>query len=165
MKKNDWQLLWYFLLRLLFLFMECSKYGKKYLVILANNFFASFSFRLLQSSWFSLYVYSRLFVKILLLKLLRAIETKKLLVKIVVPKQKSLILLVISVFLLILCIVTSVPSSPQKLKTIWIIIVRRNIAPQKLTLPSSAKFVSTSLQAFTLYANIESVNMVFLSGH
>ena len=107
-------------------------------------------------------------VKLLTLKCFRPIKTKNLLVTIVVPKLQNLILLVTRrlgrVVPLFYCNVTGVQISPQSPKLILCFILRRIIAPQKLTLLSSAKIVTKIFEAFTLYVNKKTPNMSFLSG-
>ena len=91
-----------------------------------QKFFAIISFALLPSSRFNLHVCFRLFVKLLLMKCLRSIETRKLHVRIVLPKLQSLILRVTRRDVqLEHCIVPIVPFSPQNPRTIWITILLR----------------------------------------
>ena len=98
-------------------------------------------------------------VKVLLLKCLLWIDTRKLHVRIVVPKLQSWILRVtVRVVLLIHCTIPNVPMSPQNLKTIWLTKLLRSIAPQNLTSPWSVNFAFKSFQDFTFYVNIETLN-------
>ena len=109
----------FFLLWFLFPFLAAvSFYGffqlwKKQLSNSCCKFFAIISFALLQSSSINLYHFSDYSFKLLLLKFFRSTETKKRLVKFAVPKLQCLILLVIRVILLVHCIASSVPVSPQ----------------------------------------------------
>ena len=122
--------------------------------------FGIFSFALILSSRFNLPVFfSDYSVKLLLLKSLCLIETKKLLVTIVVSKLQRLILRVKRrVVLLVHCFVPKVPVSPQNPKMISITILLRSTAPKNLMSPSSVNIVNKSFQDFTLYVNIETVN-------
>ena len=165
MKEKDWQLLRFIILWLVlilwlvFPFMEVSVNGENNIKILATNFsplLLLHCYRQVASIFTFISDYSD---KLLSLKCLRSIETKKLLVAIVVHKVKSLILRVTRRDVQLEdCIVPNVPISPQNPKVIWIIILPRNTTPQKLTSPSSVNFFMTSLKDFTLYVNIKTLN-------
>ena len=120
-----------------------------------HNFICIPTVKLLQSSRLFQTNLSRL----LLLKCLRSIETKKLYVRIVVPKLQSLILPVTRRDVqLEHCIVPTVPISQQSPKMISITILLRSTAPQNLMSPSSVNFAFKCFQDFTLYVNIETLN-------
>ena len=77
-----------------------------------------------------------------------------------VPKLQSLILRITRRdVLMVHCIVPNVPFSPQNPKMIWITILLRSPVPQKLMSHSSVNIVIKSLQDFTLYVNIERLNL------
>ena len=139
--------------------MEISVDGKKFAKILATNFSPFFHLNCYpQVASFFTFI-SDYFVKLLLLKRLRSIETRKLHVRIVVPKLQNLILPVTRRDVqLEHCIISNDPISPQNPEMIWITILLRSIAPQNLMLPSSVNFVFKSFQLFTLYVNIETLN-------
>ena len=59
---------------------------------------------------------------------------------------------------------TQSPSFPQNPKLILIIILLRSTVPQNLMLPSSVNFVIKSFKNSTLYNNMKTPKMVFLSG-
>ena len=131
----------------------------KIAILLATNFSPLFHLHCYrQVAWLFTFIFDY-FVKFLLLKCLRSIETRKLHVRIVVPKLQNLSLPVTrSVVLLVHCIVPNVPISPQNPKMIWITILLRSTAPRFLMSPSSVNFAFKSFQDFTLYVNIETLN-------
>ena len=135
--------------------MEISLDEKKIAKILARNFSPIFLLRCYRQVASIFTFISDHFVKLLLLKCLRSIKTRKLHVRIVVPKLQKLILPVTRRDVqLEHCIVPNVPISPQNPEVIQITILLRSIAPQNLMLPSSVNFVIKSFQDFTFYVNI-----------
>ena len=99
------------------------------------------------------------FVKLLILKCLRSIETRKRHVRIVVPKLQSLSWRVTKRDVqLEHCTVPNVPISPQNRKMIWVTFLIKSPAPRKLMSPSSVNFVNKSFQDFTLYVNTKTLN-------
>ena len=119
MKENDSQLLRLILLWIVFPFMEFSVIGEYNIKTLAANFSPLFLL-----PWYSqvtsIFTFiSDYSVELLILKCLLQINTKKLRVRIVVPKLQSLILTLIRrVFPLVHCIVSNVPISPHNPKMI-----------------------------------------------
>ena len=102
--------------------------------------------------------------KLMILKCLISIQTKQLLVAIEVHKLQSLILLVTRrIVLLVQCILPKVPIFQQNPWITWIIKLLKTKSPQNLILASSVNFVIKSFQDFTLYDNIKTPNMDFLS--
>ena len=139
--------------------MEFSVYGKKYAKKPATNFSSLFNLHCYHQVASIFTLISDYFVNLLLLKCLHSIETKKLLVRIVVPKLQSLILGVTGRDVqLEHCVVPTVPISQQSTKTTWITILLRSTAPQNLKSPLYANFAIKSFQDFTLYVNIETLN-------
>ena len=139
--------------------MEISVDGKKIAKTLATNFPLLFNLHCYRQVASIFTFSSDYFVKLLLLKGLRSVETRNLKGRIVVPKLQSLILRVTRRDVqLEHCIVPNVPISAQNHKMIGIIILLRSIAPQNLISSSSVNFVITSVQDFTLYVNIETLN-------
>ena len=146
------------MLWLLFRFWNYPYMGKS-LQNTCHEFFAIISFALLPSSCFNIYVYFRSICSTPLLKCLLHIDTRKLDVRIVVPKLQSLILRVTRiVVLLVHCIVPNVPISSQNHKLIWITILLGGTVPQNLMSPSSVNFVIKSFQDFTHYVSIQTLN-------
>ena len=144
--------------------MGFSTSGKTYSVKIATKFSANISFPLLQSSWFNLHVCFRVFWHTPNLEMPPLNRNKEILVSILVPKLQNLILIVKRRGVpLVHCIVPSVPLSPQNPKLFWVFILRRNIAPQKLMLPSSANFANKSFLAVTFFVNIKLPKRVYLS--
>ena len=136
--------------------METSEDGKKFAKILALNFSPLFHLHCYRQVASIFTFISDYFVKLLLLKCLRSIETKKLHVRSVVPKLQKLVLPVTRRDVqLEQCFAPNVPISPRNPEMIWITILLRSIAPQNLMLPSSVNFVIKSFEDFTLYVNIE----------
>ena len=131
--------------------------GKKYAKILASNFSPKFHLHCYHQVASIFTFISDYFVKLLLLKCLRPIETLH--VRTVVPKQQSLILRVTRRDVqLEHCIVPIVPNSQQNHKTIWITLLLRSTAPQNLISPSTVNFAFQSFQIFAPYVNIETLN-------
>ena len=139
--------------------MEFSVKAKNNLIILGTNFLPSlhlhcycqvdsiFTFNSHQSAHH------------LLLKCLLQIETRKIHVRIVVPKLQNLILPVTrGVVLLVHCIEPSVPISPQNPKMIGTTIFLRSTVAQNLMTPSNVTFIIEKFQDFRLYVNIETLN-------
>ena len=95
--------------------MEFPVSGEKYEKILATNFPPLFHLHCYRQVASIFTFFSDYFVKLLLLKCLRSIETRELYVRIVVPKLQSLILRVTRRDVqLEHCIVPNVPYSPKK---------------------------------------------------
>ena len=139
--------------------MEISVDGKKIAEKVATNFLPLFLLHCYREVSSIFTFISDYFVKLLILKCLRAIETRKLHVRIVVPKLHNLVLpLTRRDVELEHCIVPNVPISPQKLEMILITILLRSIAPQNLMLSSSVNLVIKSFQDFTLYVNMETLS-------
>ena len=139
--------------------MEFSVFGKKFAKTLATNFLPLFLLHCYHQVASIFTFISAYFVKLLFLKCLRSIETRKLYMRIVVPKLQSLVLRVTRRDVqLEHCIVPNVPISPQNPKLIRITILLRSTAPQNLISPSSVNLAFKSFQDFTLYVNIETLN-------
>ena len=140
--------------------MEFSVNGKKILNIIGRNFLPLVHLHC--SSCFILYVHFRSFWLTLFTQMPSLVlwnDTRKLHVRIVVPKLQSLFLPVTRrVLLLEHCIVPNVPISPQNPKKIWITTLLRSTVPQNLMLPSNVNFDFKIFQDFTLYVNIETLN-------
>ena len=124
-------------------------------------FFVIISIALLQSRYFNFLRWFQIIVFLTnLLKCLLWIDTRKLHVRIVVPKLQNLILRVTRrVVLLVHYIVTNVPISSQTYRMIWIIILQRSTASQNLISPSSVNFVLQNFPAFIPYVNTKTLNM------
>ena len=141
-----------------------SPYGilhkwEKFSKISRYKFFTSISFALLQSNCFNFSVHSRLFCLRPFLQMPYLYRYEKLHVRIVVPKlQSSIFPVTRRVALLVHCIVSNVPISPQNPKMICITILLRSSAPRNLMSPSSVNFVIKSFQDYTLYVNIKTLN-------
>ena len=165
MKENDWQLLRFIFLRLVFLlwvvfpFMEFSVIEEYNVKKLATNFSPVFLLHCYtQVASFFTFI-SHYSVKLLFLKWLPYIDTRKLDVRIVVPKLQSLILRVTRRdVLLVHCIAPNDQISPQNPKMVRITILLGSTAPQNLMSLSSVHFVIKSFQDFTLHLNIETLN-------
>ena len=140
MEENDWQLLRFILLWLVFPFMEFSVYKKKYTRLLATDFSPFFHlhcYRQVASVFTFMLDYS---VRLLIFKRFRSIETKKLHVRIVVPKLQCLILLVTRRDVqLEHCIIPNVTISPKNLKLVSFTILLWNTASQKLDVTFKCK--------------------------
>ena len=81
-----------------------------------------------------------------------------------VPKLQSLILFVTRRDVqLEHCILPSVPISPQKPEKSWNILLLKTTAPQNPLILSNVNIVIKSFRDFTLYVNIKTSNMLFLS--
>ena len=139
--------------------MEFFVNGENNIKILATKFSPLFLLHCF-SQVVSIFTFiSDLFVRLLILECLRSMETKKLHMRIVVPKLQSLILPVTRRDVqLEHCIVPPVPISRQSPKMIWITILLRSTAPQNLKLPLNVNVAFKSFQDFTLYVNIETLN-------
>ena len=139
--------------------MEISVDGKKIATIFATIFSPLFLLRCYRQVASIFTFVPDYFVKLLLLKCLRSIETRKLHVRVVLPKLQNLILRVTRRDVqLEHYIVPNVPISPRNPKIIWITILPRSIVPQNLMLPSIVNFVIKSFQGFALDVNIETLN-------
>ena len=139
--------------------MEISVVGKKIAKILATNFSPVFCLHCYRQVASMFTFISDYFVKLLLLNCFHSIETRKLHVRIVVPKLQNLILPVTRRNVqLKQSIVPNVSISPQNAGLIWITLLLRSVAPQNLILPSSVNFVIKRFENFTLYVNIETLN-------
>ena len=127
--------------------------------VLATNFSPLFLFHC-YSQVASIFTFiSDYSVKLLLLKCLLQTDTRKLHVRIVVPKLQSSILRVTKRdVLLVHGIVPNVPVSPQNPKMISITILLRSTATRNLMSPSSVNFLIKSFQDLTLYVNIETLS-------
>ena len=139
--------------------MEISVEGKKIAKKLTKNFLLLFHLHCYRQVASIFTFISDYFVKLLLLKCHRSIETRKLHVRIVVPKLQKLILPVTRIDVKLgHCSVPNVPVSPHNPEMILISILLRRIPPQNLMLPSIVNFVIRSFQDFTIYFNIETLN-------
>ena len=150
-----------YLLWLLFPCMEIFTTGKKNLKNISYKFLVIIPFALLQSRYFNLLRSFRIIVFLTnLLKCLLWIDTRRLHLRIVVPKLQSLVLRVTRRdVLLVHFIVANVPISPQKYRMIWHVILLRSLAPQNLISPSSVNYVMQNFPAFIPYVNTETLNM------
>ena len=114
--------------------MEFSVHGKKYAQILATNFSPFFDWHCYGQVASIFTLVSDYFVKLLILKGLRSIETRKLHVRTVVPKLQSLILRVTRrVVQSKHSVVPKVPNSPQNPKTIWSTILLKSAPKPDIT--------------------------------
>ena len=152
--------LWLFLRLLVVLsFYEIFRMWEKNAKKLVTNFSPIFHLHYYRQVASIFTFISDYFVKLLLLKCLRSIETRKLHVRFVVPKLQSLILPVTRrVVLLVHCIARNVPISQPKPKMISINKLLRSTAPQNLISPSRLNFAFKKFQDLTLYVNIETLN-------
>ena len=158
MKENDWQLMRYFLLWLVLLFMVALPFSGNFRrwEKIATNFSPLFHLHCYRQVASIFTFISDYFVKLLLMKCLRSIETRKLQVRKGVSKLRNLILTVTRRDVQLEHCIVSI--SPQNPKMIWITILLRSTAPRNLMAPSSVNFVIKSFQDFTLYVNIETLN-------
>ena len=148
MKENDWQLMRYFLLWLVLLFMVAlSFYGifrlcRNIFKKTCYNFFAIISFALLPSSRSNLHVYLRLLCQIPIIEMPALNRNEKNtcencathVTKLNLARHKKSCSPGI-------CSVPNIPISSQKSKMMWIIVLLRSIAPQNLISSSSVNFV------------------------
>ena len=143
--------------------MEFSVKGKNYFKTLATNFsplIHSHCYSQVASIFTLIWDHS---VKHFLPKCLLKIDTRNLHARIVVPKLQSLIFRVTRrVVLLVYCIVPNVPISQQNQSDLNYNIAKKHNA-QNLSLLSSVNFVIKSFQDFTLYVNIKTPSIAFLS--
>ena len=79
----------------------------------------------------------------------------------VAKQQVSFLLVTRKNIHLELCIVPSVPSSPQNRRVIWINIMLTSTTHQHLTLPSSVHFATNSFQVFTIFGNYKNTQHGF----
>ena len=120
-----------------------------------HKFFSIISFSLLQSKCFSLSVQFRLFRSKPFLNFFQYIDTRKLHVRLVVPKLQTLILPVTGrVVLLVHFIVPNLTISPQNPQMIWITIMLRSTVPK----PDVSFKFKLCYQGFHAYVNIEKLN-------
>ena len=157
MKQNDWQLLRFICLWFVRFFLVAPSFHgvfhiwEKIAKTPAINFLPLFHLHCYRQVTSIVTFILDYFVKMLLLKCLRSMETKKLHMRTVLPKLQSLILRVTRRDVqLEHCIVLNVPISSQNPKLIWITILLRSTAPQNLVSTSNVNFVFKSFQDFTL---------------
>ena len=165
MKESDWQLMRYFLLWLVLPFMVALPFygnfrrSEKNCKNTCYKFFAIISCALLPSSCFNLHVYFRLLCQTPIIETPSLNRNEEVTCEIYGTQTKKLNLARhkkrCSVGTLY-C--TQCPNFSTKPEMIGNTTLLRSIGPQNLMLPSRVNFVTKSVQDFTLYVNIETLN-------